>query len=68
MRTTKSEPTAKPDWGEHADEGGGGDEVEPVAEQADDLAEPKVAEVAVVAKEVSVADGGLRSGICGHVV
>ena len=52
--------------GEHADERGGGDEVEPVAEEADDLAEPEVAEVAVVVEQVGVADGGLGGGIGGH--
>ena len=54
--------------GQQADERGRGDEVEPVAQQADDLAEPEKAEVAVIAEQVRVADGGLGGGICGHVV
>ena len=35
---------------QHSDERGRGDEVEPVAEETDDLAEPEIAEIAIVAE------------------
>ena len=68
MRTTQQRADCETGLRQHADERGRGDQVEPVAEKADDLAEPEEAEVAVVAEQVGIADSGLDGWICGHVV
>jgi hypothetical protein len=54
----------QPGAGQHGDQGGRGDQVEPVAQQADDLPEPEEAEVAVVPDELAVI-GETRPGGCG---
>ena len=75
---------ADEEWGEHAydeeradrqarlrqqaDQRGRGDQVEPVAQQAGDLAEPEKTKVAVLAEKLRIADGGLGGGIRTHVV
>ncbi len=58
----------QPGSGQLRDQRGGGDQVEPVAEQADDLAEPQVAVVGVAAYQGQVADGFWRVVLsCGHM-
>jgi hypothetical protein len=50
--------------GQHGDQRGGSDQVEPISQQADDLAEPKIAKVPIATDQFAVSDWGRAAGRC----